>query len=162
MTAARQLQRTDVAQQMATTMPVHYPARRAKRKVNHLPRAILLTLLSLGLAMGYVSSTVRVMNMTYTLADLRSELAVAQREYGYLSIAVEKARSPQQVEKLARERLGMVTPKSVEYIVLNETLVEKNDAPDMQQTKPGLVRTVAAWLQKYWPHKATVVAASRL
>lgn len=162
MSAATHLQKTYVAQQVATTQPVRYPARRARKKVNPIPAAILCTLLLVGLAIGYVGSKARVMALTYTLAELRVELAAVQREYGYLSMAAEKARSPLQVEKLARERLGMVTPEHVKYLVLAKPGVENDASLDTQKLTPGLVRTLAAWVQRYWPHKATVVAASKL
>lgn len=159
MTAATNLQKP---YPIGTTyeQPVRRPARRTRPAVNLIPVAIICSLLVLGLSFGYVGQKVRLMNLTYELARLQNELSEVDREYGYLQLAQKKASSPRQVEKLARERLGMTAPTNVEYLVLAGSVATQEEASEIQSA-PGIVRSLAAWIERFWPRGGAVEAARR-
>jgi len=160
MTAATNLQRSYPVERQYER-PVHRTAKRARPVVNFIPVTIICSLLVLGLSLGYVGQKVRLMRLTYELAQLQNELGEAEREYGYLQLEQEKASSPRQVEKVARERLGMTAPAKVEYLVLAGSVAAQEEASSEIKPAPGIVRSLAAWIERHWPRGGAVEAARR-
>lgn len=57
----------------------------------------------------------------FKLADLRKDLLAAETKHEELLLEAAKMESPDRIEAIARDRLGMVRPISVEYIVADVT-----------------------------------------
>jgi cell division protein FtsB len=57
----------------------------------------------------------------FKLAELRAEVRTAEATHEELLLWAAKMESPERIESIARNRLGMVSPSSVEYIVADIT-----------------------------------------
>ena len=64
----------------------------------------------------------------YQLEQLQRERAAEEGVRQHLRLEIETLRSPQRIEKLATDRLGMVAPRSDDAIVLERVL--GNEPPD--------------------------------
>ncbi|HHW10672.1 MAG TPA: cell division protein FtsL [Firmicutes bacterium] len=116
------------------------------------------------LAMGLVIAKVKVMTLTYELREMQAELEREERRHGYLLLAVEAARSPQRLEMLAREKLGMQKPRQVEYLVMAGPDTE-TDAPAPVGGEAGAPRfawltAINKWLAQVWDNHGTTAAAA--
>lgn len=121
----------------------------------------------LALGLGFVAQKARLMIHTHRLAALQSELAALERERGYLQLAVMNARSPEYIERQARERLGMTKPERVEFLVLVPTATqgqpqgtEEGDGEEAA-IAPGMVATMGKWLTDNWPRWGRAEASHR-
>jgi cell division protein FtsL len=57
----------------------------------------------------------------FKLAELRKELLAAETKHEELLLEAAKMESPDRIEAIARNQLGMISPSSVEYIVADIT-----------------------------------------
>lgn len=64
----------------------------------------------------------------YRLEQLQRERAAEEGVRQHLRLEIETLRSPQRIEKLATDRLGMVAPRADDAIVLERVLT--NEPPD--------------------------------
>jgi hypothetical protein len=86
------------------------------------------------------------------LAALQNELAREQRIQDHLQLELMRARSPQQIERLARERLNLREPERVEYLVLAPTTQETaSQVATVEPKATGVLAEVAKWLTDNWP-----------
>lgn len=80
------------------------------RVLMHLLPAVLLFALFAGVGLLHVTSRVLVVDMGYRLSKAESESRVLTRENDRLKLELATLKAPARLEKLAREKLGMVMP----------------------------------------------------
>lgn len=117
------------------------------------PGAIVLcACCCLALALGLVAQKSQLMIRSEELTALQEELAREQRMQSHLQLELMRARSPQQIDRWARERLGMKEPQRVEYLVL---VPVQDDSPSQEElAEPeelGVLAMVSKWLTDNWP-----------
>jgi cell division protein FtsL len=106
--------------------------------LNLLP-AVLLTVLFAAVGIMHVTSRVMVMRVGYQLSKLDAENRNLSREHDRLKLELATLRSPARLERLAREKLGMIPPPASSVVTL------ANPTPRMGRAAPVLARgTVVA------------------
>ncbi len=83
-----------------------------------------LGLLVLAVALLYVWQHIHVVRMGYEVEQLRHEKATRVQEYKALRLELGQLRSLRRVEEIARSRLGMVTPKRGQVLLVPESPVQ--------------------------------------
>jgi cell division protein FtsL len=68
----------------------------------------------------YVWQHMQVVKLSYEVQSLKTEKQQLTNEYYYLEYRMHDVNSLSRVEKVAREQLGMVTPKSDQIVILDE------------------------------------------
>lgn len=129
------------------------PTHRTRRRVS-IPAVTLCALCFFVLGLGLVAQKATLMARTYHLAQLRSDLAELEREQGYLQLAAMNARSLQSIERQARERLGMVEPSKVEFLVLEQSASQNRFVQEQAggaDEGPKMTATMGKWLNENWP-----------
>jgi len=105
------------------------------RPVNLFVLLPVLGLLVLIAGMGFIAQRVQVMELGFELRQLQQELARVQEEHRRLQVELVRARSPERVETLARERLQMVESSPPAVVVLSPGA--GNEAPVAQAPAPA-------------------------
>ncbi|MDI7246881.1 MAG: hypothetical protein QME92_05345 [Bacillota bacterium] len=93
-------------------------ARASSGKKANLGRLALVAVVATGLLLGNLALRARVMSCGYTLTRLEAQLAATQTEFDRLGLAIANLESLQRIDEAARVRLGMVDPRSAEFVVL--------------------------------------------
>ncbi len=83
-----------------------------------------LGLLVLAVALLYVWQHIHVVRMGYEVEGLRHEKAALVQEYKSLRLELGQLQSMRRVEEIARNRLGMVTPKRGQVVLIPESPVQ--------------------------------------
>jgi cell division protein FtsL len=134
------------------TEPAESVGQSAPRKPIPLGATVLCAFCCLALALGLVAQKTQLMTRSDELAALHEELAREQKRQSHLQLELMRARSPQQIDRWARERLGMQEPQRVEYLVL---VPAQGDTPSqVELTEPkelGALAAVTKWLTDNWP-----------
>ena len=118
-----------------------------------------LGLLVLGAGMGFIAQRVHVMALGYELRALQQELVRVQEEHRRLQVEVVRARSPERVEALARERLAMVDPGQPAVVVLTTgTAVVGTGDPGPAPVGPGSLQARMAAVGEWLWDRLTVAA----
>ncbi len=68
----------------------------------------------------YVWQHMQVVKLSYEVQSLKTEKQQLTNQYYYLKYQMHEVNSLSRVEKVAREQLGMVTPKSDQIVILDE------------------------------------------
>ncbi|HEY8416931.1 MAG TPA: cell division protein FtsL [Limnochordales bacterium] len=89
------------------------------RPVNPFVLLPVLGLLVLTAGMGFIAQRVQVMKLGFELRQAQQELARVQEEHRRLQVEIVRARSPERVTALARERLQMVEASRPALVVLS-------------------------------------------
>ena len=117
------------------------------------------------LAAGFVGQRVVLMHLTYKLDAERALLRQVAQEHEQLRLQVERARSLDRIEALARGRLGMVSPTHRQMVVIpapsmsqgTGTLsVAQAEAARAKRDGPGTgwLAALIAWTNERWPGNA--------
>lgn len=85
---------------------------------------VALGLLILAAALLYVWQHTYVVRLGYELERLREQQAALVQENKGLRLEMGQLRSLRRVEEIARKRLGMVTPKPGQVVVIPEPVVQ--------------------------------------
>jgi cell division protein FtsL len=68
----------------------------------------------------YVWQHMQVVKLSYDVQSLKTQKQQLTNEYYYLKYKMHEVNSLSRVEKVAREQLGMVTPKSDQIVILDD------------------------------------------
>ncbi|HTC19239.1 MAG TPA: cell division protein FtsL [bacterium] len=68
----------------------------------------------------YVWQHMQVVKLSYEVQSLKTQKQQLTNQYYYLKYRMHEVNSLSRVEKVAREQLGMVTPKSDQIVILDE------------------------------------------
>ncbi len=82
-------------------------------------RRLVQLLIVLAMALLYVGSRIKIVELGYEVSRLRSEISETKRENALLKSKVAHARSTERLAEWA-ERLGMTTPAANRVLFLNE------------------------------------------
>lgn len=69
----------------------------------------------------YVWQHMQVVKLSYEVQSLKTQKQELTNQYYYLKYRMHEVNSLSRVEKIAREQLGMVTPKSDQIVILNDS-----------------------------------------
>lgn len=83
-----------------------------------LPMLVFMALL-LAISLFYVWSRLQVLNLEYNISSLESRVRHLQQEAKGLQVEVASLRSPQRLEQVARQRLGLHLPTPDQVITVN-------------------------------------------
>jgi cell division protein FtsL len=84
-------------------------------------RIFVLTAVYLGLlALAYVALQAQIVENGLRLNSLQNEISRVQDENTRLSLELAELKSPQRIITIARDKLGMVMPGEVRYLVVEE------------------------------------------
>ena len=83
-----------------------------------LPVLIFMALL-LAVSLFYVWSRLQVLNLEYSISSLESRVRHLQQESKGLQVEVASLRSPQRLEQVARQKLGLHLPTPDQVITVN-------------------------------------------
>ena len=108
-------------------------ARRVKRRKLIVLGGIFCLVLSL--LAGYASGLVRMFQLRAQIAETKNEIIQVSEEIASLEQKKMAVESPEYVEKMAREKLGLVKPGEVKYIV-TEPIDEWREADVQTREKP--------------------------
>lgn len=86
--------------------------------------AVVLGVLALAAALFYVWQHVHVVRLGYEIEQLHEVRAALVQEHKALKLELGQLRSLRRVEEIARTRLGMVTPKPGQVMVIPESPVQ--------------------------------------
>ncbi len=86
--------------------------------------AVGLGILALVCALFYVWQHIWVLRMGYEIERLRETRATLVQEHKALRLELGQLKSLRRVEEIARTRLGMVTPKSGQVVLIPESSVQ--------------------------------------
>lgn len=84
---------------------------------------VALGVLILAAALGYVWQHIHVVRLGYEIERLREQQAALVQENKTLRLEMGQLRSLRRVEEIARTRLGMVTPKPGQVVLIPEPAV---------------------------------------
>lgn len=94
--------------------------RRARRRRLAVARPAALIsatgLLALCIGLGYVGLKAEALSLTYRLSSVEERLHELELENAALSLTVQEKGSLARIERIARQKLGMVRPASVRFI----------------------------------------------
>jgi len=90
---------------------------------------ILLTICAI-LLLVYISYTLQINNLSYKINQMQNELHALEEKNHKLNIKLSNASSLSQVDQLARNKLNMIEPESMETIVLKSEEVEVAEKPE--------------------------------
>lgn len=100
------------------------PTRRTRRRARTKTRsassrrfALFLTVVLAWAGIGYASGLVRIMGLRADIARANKELATLQKQNRELAKSVAAMQTPQYVERVAREQLGLVRPDEIKFVV---------------------------------------------
>lgn len=159
MTAARKL--TEEYRGYVSEEQTIFPEPPRPRKKNfRLPTTVKICLLAaicVAISLFYLEQQVTCFHLNMQLAQLREQVDSLEQRNDYLRVSLEKQRSLQQVEYLARTELGMVEPNHTTNLVVNSQRrltsgegrwVENNPPAGRER---GIFAALAGWLNKAFP-----------
>ncbi len=73
----------------------------------------------LAVALFYVWSRLQVTNLEYSISSFEGRLRHLQQESRSLQVEVASLRSPQRIEQVAQQKLGLHLPKPEQVITIN-------------------------------------------
>lgn len=89
--------------------------RSAQRRI--APMVVLLLIMFAATVFTVVLEQVMLAQSGFQMSRLRQEITEAETRYGELVLTAAKLGSSERIERVAMERLGMVYPEQVQYIV---------------------------------------------
>lgn len=101
----------------AASVPAHSAHREAKKKGLSLPW-LFAGVIFAAVAIAFVFRQAEVMTVRNTLAEMRSQIDYYRSLNNSLTEQVEALQSDEYIEKAAREKLGLVRPGEVQYMVI--------------------------------------------
>ena len=107
-----------------------------------------LTLLLVGLAV--VTNVVpyrQIVEQNRQVAEAAAELAALREENALLAARRDALKTPVEIERLAREKLGYVRPGEIAYVVLDPPGTEDAEPEDIPQPEPIDDLT---WVDRVW------------
>jgi cell division protein FtsL len=112
------------------------------------PGAAAVTFLFLLMGAAFLTQVVpyrQIVDSQRQVAEARAELETLQSENAELQADVSALQTDQEVEKLAREKLGYVRPGETAYVVLDPPGTE--DVDPVEPPPPPVERT---WVERVW------------
>jgi cell division protein FtsB len=114
------------------------------------PGAVLATLLFLVMGAAFLTQVVpyrQILDSQRQVNSARAQLAALEEENEVLAADVAALQTDQEVEKLAREKLGYVRPGETAYIVLDPPSEETRPQP---QTDNLVIPEERTWVDALW------------
>lgn len=112
------------------------------------PGAAAVTFLFLLMGAAFLTQVVpyrQIIDTQRQVAEARAELATLQSENAELEADVTALETDQEIEKLAREKLGYVRPGETAYVVLDPPGTE--DVDPVEAPPPPVEKT---WVESVW------------
>ena len=112
------------------------------------PGAALATLLILLMGAAFLTQVVpyrQIVDTQRQVASARAELAALEAENAELSADVTALQTDQEIEKLAREKLGYVRPGETAYVVLDPP-----GADEAEPVAPPASPEDKTWVETVW------------
>jgi cell division protein FtsB len=113
------------------------------------PGAAIATLLILLMGTAFLTQVVpyrQIIDSQRQVSSARAELAALEAENAELAADVEALQTDDEIEKLAREKLGYVQPGETAYVVLDPPGVDE----DAEQAAPAPVEEDKTWVDSLW------------
>ncbi len=114
------------------------------------PGAVLATLLFLVMGAAFLTQVVpyrQILDSQRQVNSARAQLAALEEDNEVLAADVAALQTDQEVEKLAREKLGYVRPGETAYIVLDPPAEETRPQP---QTDNLVIPPERTWVDALW------------
>ncbi|MCZ6505134.1 MAG: septum formation initiator family protein [Actinobacteria bacterium] len=114
------------------------------------PGAAVVTLLFLVTGAAFLTQVVpyrQILDSQRQVSSARAELAALEEDNEVLAADIAALQTDEEVEKLAREKLGYVRPGETAYIVLDPPEEEKRPQP---QTDDLVIPEERTWVDMLW------------
>lgn len=114
------------------------------------PGAVMIALLLLVLGAAFLTQVVpyrQILDSQRQVNSARAELASLETENKLLTDEVAALESDEEIEKLAREKLGYVRPGETAYIVLDPP---ESEAAPLPQTDDLALPEERTWVDQLW------------
>lgn len=113
------------------------------------PTILLIAVVFLVIGAAFLTQLIpyrQILDSHRQVASAESELATLQAENEVLAADVQALETPEEIEKLAREKLGYARPGEIAYVVLDPP----EDGRAIQATPPAIVEPKRTWVEKVW------------
>lgn len=113
------------------------------------PTVLLVGLLFMVIGAAFLTQLIpyrQILDSHRQVASAQAELAALEVENEVLSADVAALETPQEIEKLAREKLGYARPGEIAYVVLDPP----EDGRAIQATPPAVAEPERTWVEKLW------------
>lgn len=137
--------------------PAGRQASRRNVRLRPIPLIAALGAFLLAALMLYVGQRSEELSLGYELQAAQRRLAAVQLESGRLELEIARARSLERIEAVARARLGMVRPDSMEFVAIAPAAPASFEPTGASQS---WLADAADWLGRVWPWMATADAKS--
>jgi len=127
------------------------PKKKAKKR-QRINYPLLVGVLSLTLAVAwlfYPTYLVRV-EQERQLEAVRKQLALLERENDELRERIEEMKSPEYIERYAREKLALVKPGEKAYVVLPPNKPKPKPKPKLEETESAKPEGVLARMEDFF------------
>ncbi|REK41111.1 MAG: hypothetical protein DWQ20_00475 [Actinobacteria bacterium] len=117
--------------------------------LNRRPTVLLLVILFLVIGAAFLTQLIpyrQIIESNRQVEAAEAELAALEEENRLLEAHVAALETPEEVERLAREKLGYARPGETAYVVLDPPS-SGEPAPQAQPVEPAPDRT---WVEKIW------------
>ena len=102
------------------------PLIRRRPGTRFAPWGIVVAVLAVALVFGVLLERVVLAQSAFKIARLRRSLTAAEAANQDLMLRATALASPRRLERLARERLGMVEPRQVRYVVADVRIAPRS------------------------------------
>ena len=116
------------------------------------PGALALTLVFLLIGAAFLTQVVpyrQIMESHRRVEDAGDQLASLEAENGLLQADVDALHSDEEIEKMAREKLGYVREGEIAYVVLDPPAEDKPPSP---VTESAPVVPEKTWVDRIWDY----------
>jgi len=125
-------------------LPVPKIKKQSKSKKNPWSRYFIMVLVTVAVALSLTGRYAAIARNGYDIADLKSKVAVLEKDHMKLELDVASLRSPGRVQGIATAKLGMQLPDKVYYASASSTASNKSTGNEMVRTTGVTWGTVVA------------------
>lgn len=146
----------NTARRHVETLPAKQVSRKKRSIGRRLPETLLVTLpvaVLFGLALLYLTQHVYVLHLGVQIKDAQRAIQQAEQQHAFLQLRLTQARSLAEIERTARDELGMTDPDTTALLILEQeqhhpsaTALNESFADE-----PKLFDVVAEWLNQWIP-----------
>ncbi len=120
------------------------PVKRKRVRFSTEIMFILSVVFCVALSITYLVRYNNIRTLLQREAELRERIEALERENRHLKQNLEMLSTPEGIERLARERLGLVKPEELVIYTINEKNEQGGQAVPVPQTKPQTQASPAA------------------
>ncbi len=103
-----------------------------------LSKGVILIFITIIIVAGitYYGNIKKINNLKIKIDRLEAQIVAAEQERQALNEELDKLDSDQYIEKIARQKLGLVKPGEVLLIPVEENIEQEENEPEQEENKP--------------------------